>query len=129
MLQGIDLPGGSRGRRPGHDRSRRLFVDFDPHHKFFPDHSPGSIIPMTMIETRNVKKSFGALQVLRGVSFKIEKGEAVTIIGVSGGGKSILLKHLIGLISPDEGEVLIANEDIDCLNERQLLKVRRKFGM
>ncbi|HEY3856060.1 MAG TPA: ABC transporter ATP-binding protein [Verrucomicrobiae bacterium] len=84
---------------------------------------------MTMIETRNVKKSFGALHVLQGVSFTIEKGEAVTIIGVSGGGKSILLKHLIGLISPDEGEVLIQDEDIACLNERQLLKVRRKFGM
>ena len=84
---------------------------------------------MNMIEARNVKKSFGPLQVLQGVSFTIEKGEAVTIIGVSGGGKSILLKHLIGLISPDEGEVLVANEDIACLNERQLLKVRRKFGM
>jgi phospholipid/cholesterol/gamma-HCH transport system ATP-binding protein len=82
-----------------------------------------------MIETRNVRKSFGALHVLQGVSFTIEKGEAVTIIGVSGGGKSILLKHLIGLISPDEGEVLVQDEDIACLNERQLLKVRRRFGM
>ncbi len=82
-----------------------------------------------MIETRNVRKSFGALRVLQGVSFTIEKGEAVTIIGVSGGGKSILLKHLIGLISPDEGEILVADEDIAGLNERQLLKIRRKFGM
>lgn len=84
---------------------------------------------MIIIEARNVKKSFGPLRVLRGVSFSIERGEAVTIIGVSGGGKSILLKHLIGLISPDEGEVRIQDEDIACLNERQLLKVRRKFGM
>ena len=60
-----------------------------------------------MIEVRNLKKSFGALRVLDGVDFSIEKGEAVTIIGVSGGGKSILLKLLIGLITPNAGEIHI----------------------
>jgi phospholipid/cholesterol/gamma-HCH transport system ATP-binding protein len=82
-----------------------------------------------MIEVRNLKKSFGALQVLQGVSFSIASGEAVTIIGASGGGKSVLLKHLIGLICPDEGEVRIQDVNIAGLDERQLLKVRRKFGM
>ncbi len=82
-----------------------------------------------MIETREVKKSFGAHQVLNGVTFSIARGEAVVIIGVSGGGKSILLKHLVGLLSPDSGEVLIEGQNIDCMNERQLLQVRRKFGM
>jgi phospholipid/cholesterol/gamma-HCH transport system ATP-binding protein len=82
-----------------------------------------------IIEVRDVKKNFGALPVLQGVTFSIERGEALTIIGVSGGGKSVLLKHLIGLISPDEGEVRIEDKDIACLDERQLLKVRRKFGM
>jgi phospholipid/cholesterol/gamma-HCH transport system ATP-binding protein len=63
------------------------------------------------------------------VSFRIENGESVVIIGRSGGGKSVLLKHLIGLIQPDAGEVLIDGENIGPLNERQLLRVRRKFGM
>lgn len=82
-----------------------------------------------MIEVRNLKKSFGALPVLQGVSFSIATGEAVTIIGASGGGKSVLLKHLIGLICPDEGEVRVQDVNIAPLDERQLLKVRRKLGM
>ena len=63
-----------------------------------------------IIEVRDVKKNFGSLAVLQGVTFSIEKGEAVTIIGVSGGGKSVLLKHLVGLIAPDAGEVLIGGK-------------------
>ena len=82
-----------------------------------------------MIQARHVQKSFGALRVLDGVDFSIEKGQAVAIIGVSGGGKSILLKHLIGLITPDAGEILIAGQSITGMDERQLLQVRRKFGM
>jgi phospholipid/cholesterol/gamma-HCH transport system ATP-binding protein len=82
-----------------------------------------------MIEVRDLKKSFGAHSILDGVSFRIEKGESVVIIGRSGGGKSVLLKHLIGLLSPDAGQVLIEGEDIVPMNERELLRVRRKFGM
>lgn len=82
-----------------------------------------------MIEVRHLEKSFGALRVLDGVDFSIEKGEAVCIIGVSGGGKSILLKHLIGLITPDAGEIHIDGQNIAGMDERQLLRVRRKFGM
>ena len=82
-----------------------------------------------MIEVRNLQKSFGALRVLDGVNFSIEKGEAVAIIGVSGGGKSVLLKHLIGLITPDAGEISIDGQNITGMDERQLLPVRRKFGM
>ena len=82
-----------------------------------------------MIEVRQVQKSFGALRVLDGVDFSIEKGQAVAIIGVSGGGKSILLKHLIGLITPDAGEIHIDGQKITGMDERQLLQVRRKFGM
>jgi len=82
-----------------------------------------------MIEAREVRKSFGALEVLKGVTFSVARGEAVAIIGVSGGGKSVLLKHLIGLLNPDAGEVLVDGKNIDCMNERQLLDVRRKFGM
>jgi phospholipid/cholesterol/gamma-HCH transport system ATP-binding protein len=82
-----------------------------------------------MIEVRNLQKSFGASKVLDGVSFRIENGESVVIIGRSGGGKSVLLKHLVGLLQPDSGEVLIDGENIGPLNERQLLRVRKKFGM
>jgi phospholipid/cholesterol/gamma-HCH transport system ATP-binding protein len=63
-----------------------------------------------MIEARNLQKSFGGQKVLDGVSFRIENGESVVIIGRSGGGKSVLLKHLIGLLKPDSGEVLIDGE-------------------
>jgi phospholipid/cholesterol/gamma-HCH transport system ATP-binding protein len=67
--------------------------------------------------------------VLDDVSFRIENGESVIIIGRSGGGKSVLLKHLVGLLQPDAGDVLIDGENIGPMNERQLLRVRRKFGM
>ena len=82
-----------------------------------------------MIEVKSLEKSFGPQKVLSGVSFSIEKGESVVIIGRSGGGKSVLLKHLIALLQPDAGEVLIEGENIVAMDERQLLRVRRKFGM
>jgi phospholipid/cholesterol/gamma-HCH transport system ATP-binding protein len=82
-----------------------------------------------MIEVRNLKKSFGPQPILDGVSFRIEAGESVAIIGRSGGGKSVLLKHIIGLLQPDSGDVLIDGENIGPMNERQLLRVREKFGM
>jgi phospholipid/cholesterol/gamma-HCH transport system ATP-binding protein len=82
-----------------------------------------------MIEARNLKKSFGPNPVLNGVSFEIEKGESLAIIGRSGGGKSVLLKHLIGLLKPDTGQVLIDGEDITVMTERELIRVRHRFGM
>jgi phospholipid/cholesterol/gamma-HCH transport system ATP-binding protein len=82
-----------------------------------------------MIEVRQLSRSFGAKPILEDVSFKIGAGESVTIMGRSGGGKSVLLKHLIGLLTPDRGEVLIAGENIVNLSERELLRVRRRFGM
>jgi len=82
-----------------------------------------------MIEVRQLSRSFGAKPILEDVSFTIEAGESVTIMGRSGGGKSVLLKHLIGLLTPDRGEVLIAGENIVGMTERELLRVRRRFGM
>ena len=82
-----------------------------------------------LIETRYLRKTFKTQTVLDGVSFRIENGESVAIIGRSGGGKSVLLKHLIGLLQPDSGEILIDGENIVNMNERQLLRIRRKFGM
>ena len=82
-----------------------------------------------MIEVRHLYRSFAPKPILEDVSFRIEKGESVAIIGRSGGGKSVLLKHLIGLLMPDRGEVLIAGENIVGMTERQLLRVRHRFGM
>jgi len=82
-----------------------------------------------MIEVRNLNKSFGARKILEEVSFCIDKGESVVILGRSGGGKSVLLKHLIALLKPDSGEVVIDGENIVPMDERQLLRVRHKFGM
>ena len=82
-----------------------------------------------MIEVRDLKKTFDGHAVLDGVNFRIETGESVAIIGRSGSGKSVLLKHLIGLLQPDSGIVLIDGENFVAMDERQLLHMRRKFGM
>ena len=82
-----------------------------------------------MIEVRDLKRSFGPQPILDGVTFKIEEGESLVIIGRSGGGKSVLLKHIIGLLKPDSGAVLIDGEDITHMDERNLIRVRSKFGM
>ena len=82
-----------------------------------------------MIEVHDLKKGFAGHAVLEGVSFRIDNGESVAIIGRSGGGKSVLLKHLIALLKPDAGTVVIDGENIVPMDERQLLRVRRKFGM
>ncbi len=82
-----------------------------------------------VIQVRGLSKSFGSNSILDNVSFEIEKGQSAVIIGRSGGGKSVLLKHVIGLLKPDSGQVLIEGEDITRMNERELLRVRHKFGM
>ncbi|HXD01616.1 MAG TPA: ABC transporter ATP-binding protein [Verrucomicrobiae bacterium] len=82
-----------------------------------------------MIEVSHLEKTFGSVLILDDVSFRVETGESVVIIGRSGGGKSVLLKHIIGLLQPDAGEVLIDGENLCGLDERQLLRVRHKFGM
>jgi phospholipid/cholesterol/gamma-HCH transport system ATP-binding protein len=82
-----------------------------------------------MIEVRQLEKSFGTQKILNEVDLRIDSGESAVIIGRSGGGKSVLLKHLIGLLQPDAGTVLVDGENIVGMNERQLLRVREKFGM
>jgi phospholipid/cholesterol/gamma-HCH transport system ATP-binding protein len=82
-----------------------------------------------MIQVRDLKKSYGPNRVLDGVSLQIATGESVVIIGASGGGKSVLLRHLIGLTLPDSGEVLVDGQSLTGLTERRLIQVRRKFGM
>lgn len=82
-----------------------------------------------MIEIIDVHKSFNGKPVLNGVNLTINKGETFTIIGRSGEGKSVLLKHIIGLLTPDKGKIIIDGEDITCYNSRQMVKLRRRFGM
>lgn len=82
-----------------------------------------------MIKLIDVHKSFGKQAVLKGVDLDIEDGKTTVIIGKSGGGKSVLLKHIIGLLRPDSGQVLIDGIDITKLNEKGLNETRKKFGM
>lgn len=82
-----------------------------------------------MIEIRNLHKSFNSQHVLRGINLSIEANKCTVIMGPSGEGKSVLLKHLIGLLRPDQGEIFVEGEEISRLRQGAMNKVRRKFGM
>ena len=82
-----------------------------------------------MIAVRGLEKAIGPQQILRGVDLDVAKGETLVIIGRSGGGKSVLLKHLIGLMHPDAGEIWIDGVNIIELSERKLAAIRRKVGI
>ena len=81
-----------------------------------------------MIEIVNLHKQFNGNKVLRGINLTISEGETTVIIGKSGSGKSVLLKHIVGLLFPDEGYVKVAGEIIDKTDMKKLYKIRRKFG-
>lgn len=81
-----------------------------------------------MIEIKGVKKTFNSKQVLKGVNLTINDGETHAIIGRSGCGKSVLLKHIVGLLMPDEGDVFIEGESIVSCSTKRLYEIRRKFG-
>ena len=81
-----------------------------------------------MIEIIDLHKSFGSNKVLRGVNLIIKEGESLAIIGRSGCGKSVLLKHIVGLLSPDEGYIKFEGKIINNLERKELYEVRRKFG-
>jgi len=82
-----------------------------------------------IISLRHLEKSLGGKPVLRDLSIDIERGESVVIVGGSGQGKSVTLKHMIGLMHPDSGEVLVDGEDICGMREADLNQVRKRFGM
>lgn len=81
-----------------------------------------------MIEIIDLHKSFGDNHVLRGVNLEIKEGESLAIIGRSGCGKSVLLKHIVGLLLPDEGHIKFDGKIISDLDRKELYKIRRKFG-
>jgi len=82
-----------------------------------------------MIAVRSLRKKIGQQEILRGVDLKIGSGETLAIIGRSGGGKSVLLKHMVGLMEPDGGEIWIQGQNIIGMNERQLGAIRQKVGI
>jgi len=84
---------------------------------------------MVTIECRDVWKSFDDKRVLRGVNLTVEPGETVVIIGQSGTGKSVLLKHIVGLLAPDRGAVLVDGVNVGKLSHKKLFELRMRFGM
>ena len=83
----------------------------------------------TEISIKNLTKSFGPQTVLEDITLDIPKGKITLMLGPSGTGKSVFLKHLVGLLKPDRGEIWIDGKNVPALNEKELFEVRRKFGV
>src|SRR6185503_17275158 len=81
------------------------------------------------IQVRGLHKTFGPQHVLRGVDLDIERGRTNIIIGGSGQGKSVLMKHLMGLLKSDAGQIFVDGEDVVPFSDQQMARLRRKFGM
>ena len=94
-----------------------------------PGGASGAAADPVQIRIRGINKTFGPQHVLRGVDLDIDRGKINIVIGGSGQGKSVLMKHLMGLLKPDSGQILVDGEDIVPMNDRQLGELRRKFGM
>lgn len=82
-----------------------------------------------MIKVRDLHKSFGEHKVLKGINLDIRDGEIFTLLGVSGGGKSVFLKNIIGLMKPDRGSIKVDDKEVTGLPQKELTKVQTKFGM
>lgn len=82
-----------------------------------------------MISFRDVRKSFGDREVLKGLTFDVPEGEILFILGTSGTGKSVLLKNIVGLLQPTSGAILVDGEDVARMTEEDLFPIRRKCGM
>src|ERR687887_2567299 len=100
-----------------------------------PDQEPrdpdaeGNGRPDAEIQLKDLTKTFGSQTVWEGITCDIPKGKITVMLGPSGTGKSVLLKHIMGLLKPDRGEIWIDGKNIPSLPERELYKVRRKFGL
>src|SRR5256885_11241841 len=90
---------------------------------------PSATNSSSMIAVRALAKKIGQQEILRGVNLEVRTGETLAIIGRSGGGKSVLLKHLVGLMEPNGGEIWIQGQNIIGMNERQLGAIRQKVGI
>lgn len=103
---------------PSDDAAQSTFAEVD---------NKSRIIPA--IEFRDVYLSFDERAILKGLSFKVLRGETKIILGGSGGGKSTIIKLVLGLLKPDAGRILVDGEDITDYNEQQMMTVRKKIGM
>src|SRR5205809_7935029 len=83
----------------------------------------------TIIEVKHLVRRFGDRAVLDDISFNVHRGETLVIMGGSGGGKSTLLRHMIGSMKPTSGSVRIFGEEVTTMNEQEIGRVRRRFGM
>src|SRR5690349_6032717 len=81
-----------------------------------------------VVEVTDLRKSFDRAEVLRGVSFRLDKGETLVVMGGSGSGKTVLLRHIAGLVRPDAGQVRVFGIAIEGLSEEELLPIRRRMG-
>lgn len=90
---------------------------------------PAAVEPPVVIEARNLDLAFGDNVVLRDISFRVREGESLAIVGPSGVGKSTILKIILRLLVPNEGQILIDGEDINQLSFEEVLEVRQKMGM
>jgi phospholipid/cholesterol/gamma-HCH transport system ATP-binding protein len=82
-----------------------------------------------VIELKDLSKAFGSFKVLDGVTCRIPKGEITVLMGPSGTGKSVTLRHVVGLLNPDKGDIVVEGKHVPQLNEKQLLELRRSIGM
>ncbi len=85
--------------------------------------------PKSMISFKNIVKRFGTRTILKGISFDVAEGEILFVLGTSGTGKSVLLKNIVGLLRPDEGEIWIDGQEVSRIPEDDYLPVRKKCGM
>ncbi len=83
---------------------------------------------MSLIRLKNLHKRFGPLVVLDGVDLEVDPGKTLVVLGASGSGKSVMLKHIVGLLQPDKGEVWFENTRIDTLGKRELMQIRPQMG-
>src|SRR5438132_3653551 len=116
MSSAISTP--DQDNRVSHNAAESTFHEVDDRDRAIP-----------AIEFREVELSFDDRQVLNRLSFKVMKGETKIILGGSGGGKSTIIKLVLGLLKPDAGQVLVDGEDITNYNEVQMMTVRKKIGM
>jgi ABC-type multidrug transport system fused ATPase/permease subunit len=121
-------PGRAEGAA-GDDALGRALLDADPDRQLL--HHGVLLLAMAepMISLRGISKRFGQHQVLEGLDLEIERGETMVVIGGSGTGKSVLLKHIIGLLRPDAGEVVVDGVAVGPLRGWALKEFRKKFGM
>ena len=104
-------------------------IEAPPSPKMSTEPQLGSDDSSPMIALRSLRKTIEQQKILRGVDLEVATGETLAIIGRSGGGKSVLLKHLVGLMTPDAGEIWIQGQNIIGMNERQLGEIRKKVGI